>query len=215
MHNILVIGAHFDDAELGAGGSMAKWRKEGKVVYKLTLSDNVTNFVKRNIKVDYSESLAESSRASEILGVTELTDFPIQACTDLKFQKDQMQLIESFILDYKIDTLVMHNIHDIQQDHVHAATISYVAGRYCDNVLMYQSNKYILPTDYYPRYYVDITSTISLKIKALDCYGYAHNRYKQLFEMTLKQNRVYGYQCSMGSTDSFAEAFKILKFTER
>ena len=32
--NILVIGAHYDDAELGAGGSMAKWVKEGNKVFK-------------------------------------------------------------------------------------------------------------------------------------------------------------------------------------
>ena len=215
MKKILVIGAHFDDAELGVGGSMAKWIIEGKEVYKLTLTDNVTNFGKRNIYVDFNTSLEESSNACKILGVKEITHIPYQPCTDLIYNKPQMQLIESFILDHSIDTVVMHNIFDIQQDHVHAATISYVAGRYCDKLLMYQSNKYILPTDFYPRFFVDITKTVELKQKALDCYGYSHNRYKQLFDMTIKQNRVYGYQVTMNQEEAFVEAFQIIKYTER
>ena len=44
MENILVIGAHYDDAELGAGGTMAKLVSQGKKVYKMTLTDNETHF---------------------------------------------------------------------------------------------------------------------------------------------------------------------------
>ena len=44
VENILVIGAHFDDAELGCGGIMTRFAHEGKKVYKLTLTDNVTDF---------------------------------------------------------------------------------------------------------------------------------------------------------------------------
>ena len=215
MKRILVIGAHYDDPELGAGGSMARWSAEGKDVYKITLSDNVTSFEKRNIKVEYEDSKRESAEACKVLGVNEVSNFPLQPCTELVFTKEHMQLLESFILDNKIDTVVLHNIIDVQQDHVHAATISYVAGRYCDNLLMYQSNKYVLPTDFYPRYFVDITKTVDLKKKALNCYGHAHNRYQQLFELTITQNRVWGFQTSMDQTETFAEAFSIIKFTER
>lgn len=215
MKSILVIGAHYDDAELGAGGSMAKWTREGKDVFKLTLSDNVTNFEKRNIKVGFEESKRESANACKLLGVKEIVDFPLQPCTELVFTKEQMQYIESFVLDHNIDTVVFHNIFDVQQDHVHAATISYVAGRYCDNLLMYQSNKYVLPMEFYPRYFVDITATIAAKQDALNCYGHAHNRYRQLFEMTIRQNQVWGYQSTMNRNETFAEAFSVIKFTER
>lgn len=37
MDNILIVGAHFDDAELGVGGTAAKLVEQGKNVYKLTL----------------------------------------------------------------------------------------------------------------------------------------------------------------------------------
>ena len=34
FNNILIVGAHFDDSELGAGGTAAKLAAEGKNVYK-------------------------------------------------------------------------------------------------------------------------------------------------------------------------------------
>lgn len=212
MEKILVIGAHYDDAELGAGGSMAKWVEEGKKVYKMTLSDNETNFEARKIHVNYEDSLKESHNACAVLGVEEVLDIPIQKCTELAWNKQQMQAIESFVLKNNIDTILLHNIFDIQQDHVHAATISYVAGRYCKRILSYQSNKYILPMDYYPRLYVDITKTVQKKIDALNCYGSSHNRYSQLFDMTIKQNRVWGFQSTMQNDEAYAEAFSIIKY---
>ena len=52
MENILIIGAHYDDAELGAGGTGAKFAAEGKKVYKITLTDNETNYTQMHIQVD-------------------------------------------------------------------------------------------------------------------------------------------------------------------
>ena len=194
---------------------MAKWVEQGKKVYKMTLTDNVTNFDKRKIHVNYEDSRKESAKACEVLGVTEVLDLPLMPCTELVFNKKQMQFIESFVFDNKIDTILFHNMFDIQQDHVHAATISYVAGRYCERILAYQSNKYILPIDYYPRFFVDITKTIEKKIAALNCYGTSHNRYSQLFDMTIKQNRVWGFQSTMQNEEAYAEAFSIIKYVEK
>ena len=53
IKNVLLIGAHFDDSELGAGGTAAKLAHEGKCVYKVTLTDNVTEFEQRDIKVGF------------------------------------------------------------------------------------------------------------------------------------------------------------------
>ena len=44
MKNILIVGAHYDDSELGVGGTAAKLVGEGKNVYKLTLTNNKTDF---------------------------------------------------------------------------------------------------------------------------------------------------------------------------
>ena len=52
IKNILALGAHFDDVELGAGGSLAKFSKEGKKVYKFTITDDsYDNKLVENIEV--------------------------------------------------------------------------------------------------------------------------------------------------------------------
>ena len=146
-----------------------------------------------------------------MLGVTEVNSILLQPCTELYFKKDQMQEIESFIFDNNIDTIVYHNMFDIQQDHIHASTISYVAGRYCKHLLMYQSNRYILPIAFYPRYFVDITDTIEMKKNALSCYGDVHDRNGMLFLSTIEQNKVWGYQSNMQIKESYAEGFVLVK----
>jgi LmbE family N-acetylglucosaminyl deacetylase len=80
---------------------------------------------------------------------------------------------------------------------------------------MFQSNKYILPLDFYPRFFVDITETIKLKAQALNCYSHVNNRYNQLFETTISQNRIWGYQSTMNQNEKFAEAFSIIKYVSR
>ena len=72
MKNILAIGAHFDDVELSAGGTLAILAKEKKKVFKLTLTDNVTKSKNLKLNIDYYTSKQSSSRACKILGIQEI-----------------------------------------------------------------------------------------------------------------------------------------------
>ena len=190
---------------------MAKWVRNGASVYKMTLTDNVTNFAYNDAHISQAQSIRESAEACLILGVTEVQTISTAACTELSYNKKQMQEVEAFILDNNIDTVVTHYLHDIQQDHVQASIISYVAGRYCDNILMYQSNRYILPENYYPRVFVDITETIEQKRQALQCYTGGHDRHGNLFDITLSLNRTNGYSAKKTRGETYAEAFHVQK----
>lgn len=108
MENILIVGAHFDDAELGAGGTAAKLAAEGKRVYKLTLTDNVTKFDAMNINVAYESSRVQSAKACKVLGVKEITDFVPVECSRLEYTQEVMQRVETYIFDLHIDTIFMH-----------------------------------------------------------------------------------------------------------
>lgn len=211
MLNILIVGAHYDDAELGAGGTAAKFAAEGKNVYKLTLTDNVTRFSHMNINVEYETSVVQSARACEILGVREITEFKPVPCTHLVYSTEMMQRIEDVIYQYKIDTVFMHFDHDMNQDHIEAAKLCLTAARHCDNLFQYQSNGYVLNNPYYPVYFVDISGYVGKKISALEQYGEEHNRFNQLFQINIERNRVWGYSNRV----SHAEGFQIVKFLER
>ena len=211
MENILVIGAHYDDAELGAGGTAAKLAAEGKNVFKLTLTDNVTRFKHMNINVEYETSVAQSARACEVLGVTELTEFEPIECTKLIYCTETMQRIEELIYRNKIDTVFMHFDHDMNQDHIEAAKLCLTAARHCDNLLQYQSNGYVLNNPFYPTWFVDISEYINKKIEALEQYGEEHNRFNKLFQINVERNHVWGYSNKV----EYAEGFRVIKMLRR
>lgn len=207
MENILIVGAHFDDAELGAGGTAAKLAAEGKKVYKLTLTDNVTKFDAMNINVAYESSRAQSAKACEVLGVQEITDFDPVECSKLEYSKELMQKIEKYVIDLNIDTIFMHFNADMNTDHVAASRLCLTAGRHCKNIIQFQSNGYVLENVYYPTFFVDISDFVDKKREALACYGKEHNRFDSLFEVSIDRNRVWGYSNKV----KYAEGFNIIK----
>lgn len=207
MENILIIGAHYDDAELGVGGTAAKLVSEGKNVYKLTLTDNVTKSKHLHINVEYESSLSSSLESSKILGVKEIENFTPIECNKLTYNTEIMQKIEDIIFDNKIDTVFIHFENDMNQDHIAAHQLSLTASRHCRNVFAYQSNLYILAKPYYPTYFVDISDFINLKIKALSQYSPDHNRFSKLFQVNIERNKVWGFS----NKCSYAEGFHIIK----
>lgn len=120
--NILVIGAHYDDAELGCGGVMARLSGEGHKVYKLTITNNETRFKQKNIEVNYESSAAQSAEACKILGVEEVEFEPVER-SHLFYTTETMQKIEKIAYDLQVDTAFIHFHSDMNQDHVEASRI--------------------------------------------------------------------------------------------
>ena len=211
MNNVLIVGAHYADTELGAGGTAAKLAAEGKNVYKLTLTDNVTRFAHMNINVEYETSVQQSARACEVLGIHEITDFAPVECTKLVYSTEMMQRIENVIYQYQIDTVFMHFTNDMNQDHIEASKLCLTAARHCDNIFQYQSNGYILDQAFYPTYFVDISGFVEKKKEALSQYGEEHNRFNRLFEVNVERNHVWGYSNKV----EYAEGFMPIKMLLR
>ena len=204
--NILVIGAHYDDAELGVGGVMARLSNEGHKVYKLTITNNETRFDQKNIEVNYESSAIQSAEACRILGVEEVPFDPVE-CSHLFYSTETMQRIEKIVYDLNIEMAFIHFHSDMNQDHVEASRISSTALRHCKTVLAYQSNGYLLNEAFYPRYFMDISDTFEKKKEALKCYGREHDRYGRLFDTVCKRNEVWGYAAEVNA----AEGFEVIK----
>lgn len=209
MENILVVGAHFDDAELGCGGTMARLAHEGKKVYKLTLTDNVTNFEQMNIHVDMQSSQVDSANACKEMGVEEICDFKMIKCNELTYTTEVMQRVEAIIFEKKIDTVFIHYDSDMNQDHIAASKICLTAARHCKNILYYQSNGYILDKAFYPTVFFDISDFYESKKKALNHYRGDHNRFDRLFDISLKRTEIWGYANKV----QYAEGFVPVKIS--
>ncbi|MGN0414081.1 MAG: PIG-L deacetylase family protein [Agathobacter sp.] len=212
MNNILMVGAHYDDIELGVGGTAARMSAEGKNVYKLILTDNFVRESEFNLFTAPDKSIQESKMACEILGITEINDFTkVPNCT-LEYTTELMQRVESVILKYHIDTVFMHSEYDMNHDHIEAAKICKVAARHINNIYTYRSNIYITETGYTPRVFFDISDYIDKKRNALAAYGIEHQRsmaggQNQLFENVVYQNKIWGYAIDC----MYAEGFEVIK----
>jgi LmbE family N-acetylglucosaminyl deacetylase len=211
MNNILIIGAHYDDTELGVGGTASKFVDEGKKVYKLTLTNNVTRSSHLNLNIEYETSLQESAMAAAVLGMKELTEFEPIECTRLFYSTETMQRIEDLIYRYNIDTVFTHFKDDANQDHIEASKLCRTAARHCDNLFAYQSNFYILDAPYYPTFFVDISKYVAKKIEALKQYEGQHNRFSRLFETCIERNKIWGFSNKV----AYAEGFQVLKILDK
>ena len=209
INNVLLVGAHFDDSELGAGGTAAKLAQKGKNVYKVTLTDNVTNFEQRDINVGFESSKQQSKKACEILGIQEL-DIKTEECSKLQYSKEIMQRLETIIFNYNIDTVFIHFNEDMNRDHIEANNICLTAARHCANILEYQSNGYILDNVFYPTFFVNISDYIDKKREALTQYGSEHNRMNRLFDTVIERNHIWGYANEV----EYAEGFRIVKMID-
>lgn len=210
MKNILIIGAHFDDAELGAGGTLAKLVSQGKKVYKYTLTDNETRFEQRNVNVEYGESKKQSALAAKTLGIIEIENPHPVPCSTLMYGREIMQQVEKIIFEYDIDTVFIHFDADMNQDHVEASRICLTAARHCRNILEFQSNGYVLDNEFTPTYFVDISDFIEQKKQALACYGTEHDRLNRLFTTAIERNHIRGYANEV----EYAEGFRLIKMLE-
>lgn len=203
IKNALGIGAHFDDVDLGCGGTLARIVKEGGNSYKLTLTDNVTAFKWEKINVDFDSSRQDSSLACECLGIEEVQNFEYEKCNYLQYSTALMQRIESFIYQNNIDTVFLHYNSDFNQDHIAASQLSLTAARHVKNILYYQSNGYILESAFYPTVFFDITDVYEDKVNALNQYHGDHNRFNRLFDVTLKRNEIWGYANKVKYAEGF------------
>lgn len=209
INNVLIVGAHFDDSELGAGGTAAKLADQGKNVYKVTLTDNVTKFEQRDIQVDYDSSVAQSKKACEILGIHEI-EFEAEECSNLVYSKAVMQRLEAIIFKHSIDTVFIHFNEDMNRDHIEANNICLTAARHCANIFEYQSNGYILDNVFYPTFFVNISDYVEKKKLALSQYGTEHNRMNRLFNTVIERNHIWGYANEV----EYAEGFRIVKMID-
>lgn len=115
--DILAIGAHPDDVELGCGGTIAKLIAEGKTVTIIDLTQGElgtrgTNFTRAE----------EATRACEILGVSARENLKMKDGFLLNCEEYQMQIVK-IIRKYQPDIVLSNAIEDRHPDHAKASKL--------------------------------------------------------------------------------------------
>lgn len=163
--NILAIGAHFDDIELGCAGALAGHVAKGDNV--LAYVATVSGFASHDKKVVRTNKIAlkEGKRAMDILGVKLIcgTFNTLEVEFSEKLNVQIVKIVES----EKIDLVYTHWIADIHHDHHAVAKSSLHSCRHVPRMLMYRSNWYHSNLDFRGNFYIDITKFWSKKEESI------------------------------------------------
>jgi len=188
MHKkVLVVAAHPDDEVLGCGGTMAWHVQAGDQVHVLILAEGMTARSRQRDRDIYAQELStlaqQAHTANKLLGVTSVTlhDFPDNRMDSIDLL-DIVKVIEQKINDIKPDIIYTHHAGDVNIDHrrVHDAVIAAsrpMPGVCVTHVLFFEvasstewQTPYSAPV-FTPNWFVNISSTLSIKLKALEIYA--------------------------------------------
>lgn len=171
--SILFLCAHNDDQIVGAGGTVAKYAKEGKSVVTVMFSFGETSLPHYQEKISRRTRVLESRKAAKILGESENYYLGLKEGNFTREieEKNIYKKIETIIKRIKPVKIFTHSIDDPHPDHraVYAFTMSladkinYKGEIYSFNVWNYFLNIRKRDT---PKLVVDITGTFKIKVEA-------------------------------------------------
>ena len=164
--NILAIGAHFDDVELGCGGVLARHARQGDNVYVFVATvSGFSNQYNQAVRTNES-ALEEARKAMAILGVKELLCGNFRTL-EVEFVDALNIEILKVVQEKKIEQVYAHWSGDIHHDHQAVAKASLHSCRHVPRLLMYRSNWYHSTLEFRGNFYVDITHCWEIKEQAI------------------------------------------------
>jgi len=198
--NILAIGAHPDDIELGCGGLLLKAVMGGHNVFMY----NLTRGSASGDPEERTQELINSSRfvGAKVLWIDDFED------TKLSLNSELIDHIEYFVAKSSADVVYTHSPIDNHHDHRTLATATIEAARYVPNILSYEMP---VTRDFKPQVYYDISDVIEQKIELLNIFRSQRNK------MFLKTPAIKGLaqyralQSRSNESITAVEAFEVLK----
>lgn len=207
MREAAVLVAHADDETLGAGGTIVKMLKDGWKVSVVVFSDT---YRFGGGGVSNREGL---EKACDILGVHELHVLDVP---DQQFDAVPMAVFTQKVMDLKLtpDLIITHADTDLNLDHRITCDAAKILGRprrkpvsilACESPVASFWNGHTFQANYF----VDITDSIELKVKAFEQYVYEIQEFPNSWspEGLRLLARYHGMQCGL----PYAEAFSVIR----
>ena len=198
--NILAIGAHPDDIELGCGGTLLKASRQGHNVFMYTLTRGAASG-------DPEQRTKELMRSAKFIGAKRLWIDNFED-TKLSLSSELINHIEFFVNKADPDIVLTHALGDTHHDHRAIAASTIEAGRFIPNILAYEIP---VTRDFKPQVYYDISDVIDDKIELINIF------WSQRSKMFLKSNAIKGIaeyralQSRLNTQVTCVEAFEVQK----
>jgi LmbE family N-acetylglucosaminyl deacetylase len=195
--NILAIGSHPDDVELGCGGALVKHILIGDNVFVMILT--------RGEHGGHTQITQECMNSLKTIGIAEkniiLGGFPDGFVPN---NLEIVDFIERWIKKLDVIKVYTHYPNDRHQDHRNTSLAVSSAARKTSEILYYEGPSSIINFD--PHYYIELTRPhLDLKLKAIGCYKSQVSKGIVNLSLIESQAQVYGAKNNVG----YAEAFMI------
>jgi LmbE family N-acetylglucosaminyl deacetylase len=197
--NVLFVGAHPDDIEIGCGAFIAHIAKHTNILC-VTLSDNQKNPELKNI-------IAEHYRSMEVLGV-QSENVVVRQFVTRRFPTDRQEILEylfSINKSFQPEIVFTHTRSDIHQDHITTVEETLRAFR---GITVLGFDVLRSSFGFFPNFLVGVTEEdVEKKVRALDEYKTYTSKYyfdPHITRSTLIRNGALAER-------PYAEGFDILR----
>jgi LmbE family N-acetylglucosaminyl deacetylase len=198
--NILAIGCHPDDIELGCGGTLIRHAQRGDRVTMLVLTTGQAT--KQGIGLRRGEQEAAAAAIGADLRWGGFEDASVPEGRPL------IEAMDRVIADTNPDILYVHAPDDSHQDHRNASLAGVAAARRIGSVMLYETPS---TQHFQPTLFVDIDAVVEQKLAALQCHLSQVVRQDGPFDLEAiaAQARFRGFQAHLRT----AEGFESTRFT--
>lgn len=166
--NILAVGAHFDDIELGCGGTLLKHVAAGDKVTAVVITDSGYRAPDGKAVRAAETARDEGGKAARMIGC-DLVELGLPTL-HVSFDENLTAKLNGIITDNNIDTIYGHWTGDVHRDHRNAGKCCLMAGRHVPRHLMYQSNYYDSGKPFRGNFYSDISEFVERKMEIIGIY---------------------------------------------
>lgn len=213
--NIWFIGAHFDDIEIGCGGTASKLINQGHNCF-------VTIVTHSGYSDEYGKVIREPSiaRNEGIEGLKAL-GFKPENIIELNLETGKLEhghkliyLLEKICKEVKPDLVFTHWDKDVHQDHFAVAKSSFTVCRKTGSVLMYRPNWYRTSEQFHETIFVDVSDFYEIKKEAINKHVSEVTKFgKEWSAFIESQDRARGMEINVKYAESF-QAVKLQLFKE-
>ena len=182
---VLIVAAHPDDEVLGCGGTMARLAKEGHRIHTMILGEGISSRYARRSLASQSalRKLQRDARAAnQLLGVVSTT---FKGLSDNRFDElsllDVVKRVEQQVAKVNPEVIYTHHPGDLNVDHRTTFRATLTATRPLQGCGVRELYAFEVPSStewafqqfqpvFKPNIFVDITSTIELKVQGMERY---------------------------------------------
>jgi LmbE family N-acetylglucosaminyl deacetylase len=197
--NVLAIGSHPDDIEIGCFATLARHSIDGDAIFGVIVTKG-ENGGEVEIRRNEAIEAAKVINMKLIFG-----DFPDG---DVRENSKLVTFLDNIVKENKINVIYTHSMNDRHQDHRAVSRASMSVSRNVQEVYCYEAVSLI--SSFTPQIFVDVTETFGYKISALRKFESQIERtfvegLEGIARYRASQTRLAGRLC-----EAF-EAYKILK----